>query len=815
MFRNYFTVAIRHLSRRKGYSFINVMSLALGIACCVLIMLYIRDELSYDRYHGKADRIYRVVAEERQGGGVIRTIRTAEVMTPTARFMREDFAEVEDMVRLNPPVNAWMVKYGDRGFYERDFYLADSSVFNVFDVPLLAGNPRTALSGRNRVVLSQSVARKYFGDEDPLGKILDAEGTFHLEVTGVMADLPSNTHLGFDILASFRIHEAFTEQSLDDWGWRKSYSYVLLREGSDPAELEARLSAFVEKYVGDIYDGETSSLTYRLQPVTDIHLHSRLERELTPNSDIRYVYLFAAIAVFIILIACINFMNLATARSAGRAREIGLRKVFGAGRGQVARQFLSESLIMSGLGVCIAVLSVVIGLPWFSLVSGKTISLGADTAWFILGSAAVTGIVVGLISGSYPALYLSGLAPIDTLKGALSGDAGNVGMRRTLVAGQFVISIALIICTGVVYDQLDYIRNRNLGMDTERLVAVPLTFTPVIEKARQYRQRVRESPYVEDATATFILPFHKNAVITAVVRRLGEGDNAKIEMNQAWTDDMFFDTFGMELAAGRFFDRAYVADWYGAGGGTILNEAAVSRLGYGSAEEALDGRFDWVFDERHGFDEETAEPRSIVGVVKDFHYASLHEPIEPLVLFPESDGSHVVVKINANQLSEGLSAIEEAWRDLNPDFAFEYFFVEDTYARLYEAEQRFGRIFVSFAALAVFIACLGLVGLSSFTAERRTKEIGVRKVLGASTPNLIGLMSGEFVRLVIVANVIAWPAAYFAMNRWLDDFAYRVDLDGTTFVLAAALALALALLTVSYQAVRAATADPVESLRTE
>ncbi len=812
MFRNYFVVALRHMNRQKGYAFINTMSLALGIACCLLILLFIRDELSYDRFHDKADRIYRVISEERQGGAIV---RTAEVMTPAVKHMREDFPEVEDMVRFNPPVNAWMVKYGDRGFYERSFYLADASVFNVFDVPLLNGNPRTALSGNDRVVLSESVARKYFGDENPIGKILDAEGTFHFEVAGVMADLPSNTHLGFDILASFRIQEAFSDLPLDDWGWRKSYSYVLLREGSDPAELEARLPAFVEKYVGDRYDGDASSLTLRLQPVTDIHLHSRLEREMTPNNDIRYVYLFAAIAVFIILIACINFMNLATARSAGRAREIGLRKVFGADRGQVMRQFLSESLAMSGLGVCIALLVVVFILPWFSVVSGKSLSLDTDTAWFILGAVAVTGIVVGLISGSYPALYLSGLAPIETLKGTLPGDTGNVGTRRVLVAGQFVISIALVICTGVVYDQLDYIRNRNLGMETERLVAVPLTFTPVIEKARIYRQRVRESPHVADATATFILPFHRNAVISAVVRRSGGDDEAKIELNQAWTDDMFVDTFGIELAAGRFFDRAFVADWYRAGGGTVLNEAAVTRLGYGSSEEALGSHLDWVFDERHGFDEETAELRSIVGVVKDFHYASLHEPIEPLVLFPESDGNHVVIKFEAGRLSEGLSAIEEAWRDVNPDFAFEYFFVEDTYARLYEAEQRFGRIFVSFAALAVFIACLGLFGLASFAAERRTKEIGVRKVLGASTRNLAGLLSNEFVRLVILANVFAWPLAYIAMSRWLDNFAYRIDLGWTTFILAGALAMAIAMATVGYQAVRTATANPIESLRTE
>ena len=372
------------------------MSLTLGIACALLILLYIRDELSYDRFHDKADRIFRVVAEERQGDGVartIRTIRTAEVMTPTVRFMREDFPEVEDMVRSQPARECLDGQVRRQGILRTRLLPGRQfSVFNVFDVPLLAGDPRTALSGNDRVVLSESVARKYFGDENPIGKILDAEGTFQ---SG-----SDRRHGGPAVQHAPRIRHPrviqdtrrrLRNQTLDDWGWRRSYSYVLLREGSDPAELEARLPAFVEKYVGDIYDGEASSLTYRLQPVTDIHLHSRLERELTPNSDIRYIYLFAAIGVFIILIASINFMNLATARSAGRVREIGLRRVFGAGRGQVMRQFLSESLIMSGLGVCIALLAVVIGLPWFNLVSGKTISLNAETTWFILGAVALTG----------------------------------------------------------------------------------------------------------------------------------------------------------------------------------------------------------------------------------------------------------------------------------------------------------------------------------------------------------------------------------------------------------------------------------------
>lgn len=814
MLRSYFTIAVRHLSRQKGYSLINVMSLALGIACCLLILLFIRDELSYDRYFDRADRIYRVTTEERQGGDVV---RLAEVLVPTVWYMREDFPEIEDMVRLVPPGNAWMVKYGDKGFYERNFYLADTTVFDIFNVPLLTGNPETALTGNDKIVLSESIARKYFGDENPMGKILDAEGTFHLEVTGIMPDLPANTHLGFDILASFKIQEAYSEKKVDEWGWRTAYSYIVLREGSDPAELEAKLPAFVQKHLGSRYTSDEASLTFRLQPVTDIHLHSRLEQELTPNSDIRYIYLFAAIAVFIIVIACINFMNLATARSAGRAREIGLRKVFGAARTQMIRQFLLESLIMSAMAVCLALILAWVSLPWFNLLTGKTMSLDAGTMGFALAAVVAIGGAVGVASGSYPALYLSGLAPIETLKGTLAAGSGTAGLRRILVVGQFVISIALIICTGVVYSQLSFIQARNMGLNTDQVVAVPLTFNPVQETARTYKQRVAASPHVTSATATYILPGHKYAVIPLTLQRLGDAAYEKIDLNAAWTDEDFLETLGIELITGRYFDPAFQSDWgWGTtGGGVVLNEAAVTRLGFSSPEEALGKELHWVRELRQGFDEEETELRRIVGVMKDFHYTSMHQPIGPLVLFPDEQGGHIVVKIAPGHLSEGLELLEDVWRDVNPAFAFESFFVEDNFARLYDAEQRFGRVFVSFAVLAVLIACLGLVGLSSFTAERRTKEIGVRKVLGATIPNLFRLLSNEFVRLVIVANLFAWPAAYLVMTSWLDNFAYHVDLDWTTFILAGLLAMAIALLTVSYQAVRAASANPVESLRVE
>ena len=811
MFSNYFTVAIRHLNRQKGYSAINVTSLALGIACCLLIVLFVRDELSYDRYHDKAERIYRVVTDERQGDQVS---RTADVLLPTVVFMRNEFPEVVESVRFVPPGNAWMVRYGDKGFYERSFYLADSTVFAVFDVPLVAGNPKAALSGNNRVVLSESIARKYFGDEDPMGKVLIAEGTFHLEVTGIMRDLPPNTHLGFDILASFRIQEAYSDRTVDEWGWRRSHSYVLLEEGADPAELEAKLPAFVQKHLGSRYDNDEASLILNLQPATDIRLHSRLENELTPNGDISYVYLFIAVAAFIILIACINYMNLATSRSAGRAREIGLRKVFGAKRGQVMRQFLIESLTMTGLAVCLALVIAAVALPWFNMLTGKAMGLDAGTTWFGVGASVLIGILIGCVSGSYPALYLSGFAPIDTLKGLLSAGAGNARLRRLLVVGQFVISIALIICTGIVFSQLEYIRAKNMGLVTDQVIAVPQTFEPVIDKTRTFKQRVQASPHVLGVSATYTLPGHKYPVIPLTVRKSGEDEADKIELYQAWTDADFAEVFGIELLAGRYFDSSFTSDWIGSGS-TVLNEAAVRRLGYDSADAAVGMRFERLMEERQGWEEEGKTQHTIVGVVKDYHYTSLHDPIGPLALFPDHEGGHVLIKVDTWNLEEGLAAVQEAWQEINPDFAFEYTFVDQTFARLYESEQRFARVFVTFAALAVTIACLGLFGLASFTAERRTREIGVRKVLGATVPNLFRLLSNEFFWLVVVANVIAWPIAYVAMTRWLAGFSYRIDPSWAIFILAGALAMAIAQLTVSYQAVRAATANPIDSLRTE
>ena len=478
------------------------------------------------------------------------------------------------------------------------------------------------------------------------------------------------------------------------------------------------------------------------------------------------------------------------------------------------RQFISESMIMSGLAVCLALVLAMVSLPWFNLLTGKSMSLDGDTIWFALGAVVVIGIAVGFAAGSYPALYLSGLAPIQTLKGSLGTGTSNAGMRRILVVGQFAISIALIICTGVVFNQVEYIRAKNMGLNTDQVVAIPLTFTPVMETSPVFKARIKESPHVVKATLAYILPGHKNAVIPLAVSRPEDSSASKYEMHAAWTDEDYIDIFEIDLIAGRYFDRAFPGDWIRTGA-VVMNEAAVERLGFDSAEDAVGETILWLHELRHGYEKDDRVPREVVGVMKDFHFRSLHEPIEPLVLFPDNEGGHALIKIDSENLMEGISFIEEAWKEVNPDFAFEYFFVEDTFARLYAAEQRFGRIFVSFAALAVIIACLGLVGLSSFTAERRRKEIGVRKVLGASIPNLFGMLSSEFLRLVIVANVLAWPVAYAAMNSWLDGFAYRVELGWTTFILAGILAMAIALLTVGFQAVRAATANPVESLRTE
>ena len=811
MLQHYYKVAVRHLARSKGYSSINAMSLVLGVACCLLILLYLRDELSYDRYHERAERIYRVISEERRGDDVV---RSAVVPVPVASFMRDDYSEVAEMVRFIPPGNAWMTRYAEKGFYERNFYLADSTVFDVFTVPLIAGNPRTALAGNDRVVLSESTARKYFGDEDPIGKVLEAEGAFQFEVTGVMADLPANTHLGFDILASFRIQESWSHNPVDTWDRRRSYGYVLLRGDADPDDLEARLPAFVEKYAGDRFAAGTASLTLNLQPVTDIHLHSRLTRELTPNGDIRYVYFFSTVAALILMISCFTYMNLVTARFAGRAREIGLRRIFGAHRGALTRQFLSESLVMSGLAVCIALVLVPIALPWFNVVTGKALDLDVDMAWFIFCAASVTGIAVGLGSGSYPALYLSALKPVQALQKSLSPGKGCAGLRGTLVIGQCAISVALVICTGVVYSQLDYIRTKDLGFDAGHVVAVPLTTGPATEAGRTYKELLRQSPYVISAAVAYMPPGHQNFVLPITVQMPGRGEQERLEILHTWTDEDFIETCDIELAAGRYFDASRPGDWIPSGA-AVLNETAAEKLGHETPAEAVGGQFERIRERRQGYDTESTELRTIVGVVKDFHYSSLHTPIASLMIFPDYEGSHVLVKIDGDHAREGLAAVEAAWNQVNPETVFEYTFVDESVSRLYDAEERFGRIFISFSALAVVIACLGLVGLSSFTAERRRKEIGVRKVLGASPIGLVALLSREYFRLVIVAIVVAWPVAYLAMNAWLEGFAYRVDLDWLPFILAGVFAMAIALITVGFQAVRAAVANPVEALRME
>ena len=802
MFKNYLKIAVRNLLRHKAYSLINILGLAVGMACCILIMLYVQDELSYDRYHEKADRIYRVVEEGQVAGKTSNAVVTPAPMGPA---LVNDYPEVINVVRFFSMMDEkLLITHEDRRFQEERFLYADGSAFEVFTFPLLKGNPRTALKAPYTVVLTEEMAAKYFGGEDPLDQTLTIDGKDY-KVTGVLENIPSNSHFHFDFLASFTtLKEEDTQgHQLGSWMNHSFYTYLLLAERASPTELEQQLPAFMNRHMGEQLRRAGVSFTPHLQPLTRIHLHSHLEYELEPNSDIRYTYIFSAIAFFILLIACINFVNLSTARSAHRAKEAGMRKVIGAHRLQLIKQFLGESALLSFISLLLAMAFVELVLPAFNSLSGKELTLAYDDQMVVLAGLVGIALLVGVISGTYPAFFLSAFQPAAVLKGTLSIGMRGARFRKLLVIAQFAISILLIVATGVVQNQLDYIRTRRLGFDKEQVVVVSL-----LEEAKQkyevIKSELSQIPGVLRATAAQSVP---GGFTPQWLIRAAESDAENIPMYMLFVDHDFIETLGIELAEGRNFSREYATD---ATRAFILNQAAVKKLGWNStAGKELEWL--WLGDQTH-----VLKKGPVVGVVKDFHFRSLHHEIEPVVIhIAPGYFSCIAVRIRPGDVAGTLNDIEAKWRKLFPDHPLEYSFLDEDIAALYPSENKLGRIVGYFSLLAIFIACLGLLGLASFATEQRTKEIGIRKVLGASVSSIVLLLSKEFTGLVILANLIAWPVAYFAMKDWLEDFAYRIDVGIGTFVLGGVLALVIALLTVSSQAIKAALANPVDALRYE
>ncbi|HWK07662.1 MAG TPA: ABC transporter permease [Puia sp.] len=806
MFRNYFKIACRNLWRNKAFSAINIFGLSIGLATCLIILLYVQSELGYDRYNKKADRIVRVVLKGMVKG---EKLNEANVMPPTAQTLKADFPEVQEATRLRG-YGAPRISYGDKLFKDDAFAFADSNFLQVFTIPLLQGDTRTALLQPNSVVISRAMAQKYFGSEDAMGKVLDFKDLkISCKVTGVFDKIPVNSHFHFDLFGSM---SSYPDSRNPSWLNSGFYTYLVLPEGYNYRQLEAKLPGVVRKYMGpemqkamgitlDQMQKGGNQFGLFLQPLTDIHLHSDLSGELSPAGDIRYIYIFGAIALFMLLIACINFMNLSTAGASKRAREVGIRKVMGSLQRELIGQFLLESVLLTAIGMGVALLLVYEILPFFNELSGKQLTFSLTANPWLLPGLLLLVVLVGALAGSYPAFFLSSFNPVTVLKGKFRSGRNTVGLRSGLVVFQFFISITLMVSTAIVYKQLNYIQNKKLGYDKDQVVIVHEPYW-LGNNQQVFRQQVRTDPRVQSLSSSGYLPAGWSDNNNFFV--YPENDHSQLVKTLRYdVDDQYIPTLGMEMALGRNFSPQFGTD----STGVILNETAARALGWGAG--ALGHMV------THADNSGAKWSYHVIGVVKDFHFKSMHERISPLVMVLGQNNGTMIVKAKTRDIAGLLATMKKEWTDLKADAPFAYSFLDDRFKNTYQSEQKTGLILGIFSGLTIFVACLGLFGLATFTAEQRTKEIGIRKVLGSSVTGIVGLLSKDFLKLVLLAFLIAAPLAWWAMNKWLQDFAYRIQINGWIFLLAALLALFITMVTISFQAIRAAVANPVKSLRSE
>jgi putative ABC transport system permease protein len=807
MLNKSFAIAFRNLWRNKTISAIHVLGLALGIATCLLILLFVRHELSYDRYNEKAGETVRVIFRGRMSGG---EIKEANVMAPVAATLKKDFPEVLEATRLHAD-GIHRISYGTKVFREDALAFADSNFFRVFTLPLVKGDVHTALVQPNTVVITRAVAEKYFGAEDPIGKVLNfTDDHANLTVTGIIDGVPENSHFHFDLFASMA---SLPDAKSPSWMNSGFYTYLVLPKGYDPKKLEAKMPGVIDKYIGPQlekamgvnltqFKASGNDIGLFLQPLTDIHLHSNLTGDLSAPGDIRYVYISGAVAVFMLLIACINFMNLSTAGATKRAKEVGIRKVLGSLRGQLVGQFLVESLLLTTLAMLIALGMVWLALPAFNQLAGQNLAPHWGANPWLIPALLIFTLGTGLLAGAYPALFLSAFRPVAVLKGLFKAGRGGSGLRSGLVVFQFFISISLIIGTAVVFRQLSYIQHKTVGYDRDQVLIVQDTWW-LGNNQRFFRQQLERDPRVASVTASGYLPAGASNGNNFLIF----GDNRSNQLVNTLryeVDDNYIPTLGMQMEAGRNFSNAYGAD----SSAILINETAAQAFGW--AGKALGHTL--TRPDNNG----TPITYHVIGVVKDFHFRSLRELITPLVMTRSSDGgSTFIVRTKTRDVAGLLAATQKRWSDLKAGAPFSYSFLDQRFQDTYKSEQNIGRILGIFAGLTIFVACLGLFGLATFTAEQRRKEIGIRKVLGANTASVVALLSKDFIRLVGLAFLIAAPLAWLAMNKWLQDFAYRITIGWWIFVVAAGLAMLITLLTISLRAFQAARANPIQSLRSE
>ncbi|MEQ9402954.1 MAG: FtsX-like permease family protein [Cyclobacteriaceae bacterium] len=803
MFRNYFKVTYRNLIRQKVYSSLNLSGLAIGLACTLLIFLFINDELSYDRFHEKSDRIYRVLEHfESEGNGE----HSASQPFPTGPTLQSEYpAEIAQSVRLfnfQSPTMALANKEKDKAFNESRVFFADSTFLDVFDFELVTGDRETALHNPNSILITSSMSRKYFPNEDPVGKFLELQGRQNLEVVGVLEDSPTNAHFQFDFIISFSsLKQWYGGRYPGSWYWNPCWTYVVLNENITRSQVESHFPDFVEKFFPDFIKED---VTLELQPLADIHLHSRLDYEIEANSNIQSVYIFGAIAIFVLIIAAINFINLSTARATKRAKEVGVRKSLGSSRVQLIRQYVFESVFLTCLSLIAALCIVALCLPGFNALTEKSVFFGVLFQPVILTTLLAITLLIGLLSGLYPAFILSSFNPILVLKNAHMKTSG-LNFRKILVTLQFVVSISLIIGTIVAVNQLKFLQNKDTGFDQNNIVMIPVIQSPMGQHYESFRQTALQSTYIQSITAVEEIVGAKHQVGNYQF----EGDEQSKPYARFNIRHDFNKTFDIPIVAGRDYDQSIQTDDSLA---LIVNETMVREMGWGTPEEAVGKRF-YFRNELKG---------KVVGVSKDYNFVSKHHPIVPLVLTLNTRRGafnlfikYVAVKVDGKNLPTAIEDLESAWKSVLPNMPFDFFFLDDRLNDSYKAEQKLTSVTVIFSTLTILVACLGLFGLATFSVEQRTKEIGVRKVLGISTPQILVLLSKEFMLLIAVAFIIAIPVSYYFIQLWLNGFSYRIGVEATPYVIAGLLTFLVAFLTVTWHSMKASLINPVDTLKYE
>jgi putative ABC transport system permease protein len=799
MIRSYIKTAFRSLKKNKGFTILNVLGLSVGLATCLLIIFYVVNEFSYDRYNTNADRIYRISEDAKLNGN---QIISAATEAPLLGVLKSSFPEIEKTARIIPTSalyssrQKYYIRKGDNNIQEKNVVFAESGLFDVFTLPMIDGNPSTSLSEPNSAVITESTAIKYFNSTHVVGQTLMVNDSNAYKITGVIKDIPAQSHFNYDFFLSF---SSLPESHSNNWYFSGIHNYILLKPGTDIRKLESAIQQIELKNYPPVITKNGNYLKIALTPLLDIHLHSAAQYELTENGNIEYVYIFSIIAIFILLIACVNFMNLSTARSSNRAKEVGVRKVLGSPRKHLIAQFLTESMLVTLLSTIIALVLAWLAMPFFNHMADKHLAFTLSSVTWLAPLLVVIVLVIGFVAGSYPAFYLSAFQPIKVLQGKIAAGFKGGIFRNSLVVFQFSISIFLIIGTIVINNQLKYIHTKSLGYTRSQMLVIKNVNT-LGKQANILKQEIKQMPGVVNATMSTYLPTGDDRNATGLFSALPI-DIKQDVLTEFWpADEDYLNTLGIKLVSGRNFSAQMASDT----AALIVNEAFVKAFGQKDPLNKTVYRTSYGIQAFH-----------IVGVMKDFNFSSLRDQIKPVVLVYNEDRGSITARVSTANLPALMSQIGDKWKDVSPNQRFSYSFMDQDFDALYNTEQRTGTIFMAFTTLAIIIACLGLFGLAAYAAEQRTKEIGIRKVLGASMATITQMLSMDFIRLVIISIAIASPIAWWAMNKWLQDFAYRVQIQWWVIAIAGAASIIIALITISFQSIKAAIANPVKSLRSE